>query len=416
MRINRDRLWRNLQEIGGIGADEKGGYSRFAWSTEYRQACIALQRFAEHYDLEWRMDTVGNVLIRLPGREAELPAILTGSHLDTVPQGGGFDGIAGIVSSLEVLACMRENQYVPRRSIEVAAFINEEATQFLGGTFGSRAMCGMIAKDYPDTCRNHHTGQTLREAMTSFGMGLDPDRIHDSCINPACYHCFIELHIEQGRFLLDKNLPLAIVTDIAGIQQMYVDLEGEACHAGGMAMHDRHDTLMAAANIACEAERLALHSGGRDTRATVGYIHSKPGVHNIVPEKTEIPIDFREDQDEIWTSYFEKIAKFIDSECSKRGVKYEIVKTLELKPAHCSKEIISIMNHCADDLKIPHTEMVSYPCHDAVNFERIMPIGMIFLRSSNGGVSHCPQEYTTQDDLEMGANLLLHTLINLTCS
>lgn len=413
MKTDKERLWLRLQTIGGIGSDPKGGISRFAWTPEYRKACLELISLAEQYGISTRMDTVGNLYFRLEGRCPGLPAVLTGSHLDTVPCGGRFDGLAGIMTGLEVLFTMKEHEVIPKRSIEVVAFVNEEATQFLGGTFGSKAVCGVLPFDYSDTCRNRHTGKLLREAMTEFSMGLDPDNIEGSKIDPQQYLCFIELHIEQGRHLLDEGCPLAVVTDIAGIRQLYVKLRGESCHAGGMAMKNRHDTLMAAARIVCEAERLSEESGGKDTRATVGYIKSYPAEHNIVAEESEIPIDYREDDDVIWSEYYNRLETFIQKECERRGLEYTIIKTLELEPAHADKSIIRIIGESAASHGIQYTKMVSYPCHDAVNMERIMPMGMIFLRSSNGGLSHCPQEYTTPEDLEAGANVLLDTLLRL---
>ncbi len=408
---NEFQLWEHLMSIANIGADPEGGISRFAWTKEYKQACLSLISLAKKYNIDTRLDTVGNLYFHMDGKNKNLPKILIGSHLDTVPHGGCFDGIAGVMAGLEALIFCKEKNIIPEQGIDVIAFVNEEGTQFLGGTFGSRAVCGNLEADYVDSCKDYYTGQTMRDAMVEFGMGLDPDNLAGSIIVSSDYLCFIELHIEQGRYLLDHDLPVAIVTDIAGIQQMYAKIHGESCHAGGMAMASRHDTLMAAASIASRIEEYALKSGGKDTRATVGYIKSMPGIHNVVPGETEIPIDFREDNDEIWTQFYEGIIHFFNEECNKRGLSYEIIKTLELKPAHCNKTLVHLMEDCADDLGIKYTKMVSYPCHDAVNMERIMPIGMIFLRSLNGGVSHCPQELTSAEDFTDGANILLNLVL-----
>jgi len=413
MKINKERLWLRLQKIGGIGADPKGGVSRFAWTPEYKEACELLMKWIEESGLSARMDGVGNVFARLEGKNPDAPAILTGSHFDTVPCGGRFDGLAGVMSGLEVLTTLRENGYVPERPMEMVAFINEEASQFLGGTFGSKAMCGVLPQDYPITCTHRYTGQPLREAMLEFGMGLDPDHLENSRIRPGQYAAFVELHIEQGKFLLDHNYPLAIVTAIAGIKQFYITLKGTAAHSGGMAMKDRHDTLAAAAAIACEVEHLALTLGGKDTRGTVGYIASHPGEHNIIADESVIPVDYREENDEIWAEYYERLMAFVEKQCEMRGLEYSVKHTIDLKPSHSNETILRIMREQADNLEISHTEMVSYPCHDAVNMERIMPMGMIFLRSSNGGLSHCPQEYTTPEDMEAGTNLLLQTLVGM---
>ncbi len=411
MRINRERLWEKQHEVGAIGAAKEGGISRFAWTPEYKEACEKLIGWMEQIGLDVRMDTVGNIFGRYEGTE-DLPAILCGSHFDTVPNGGYFDGLTGIMTALEAVSIMKEEGFKPRRPIEIVAFINEEASQFLGGTFGSKAMCGQLLPDYVDTCCHRVTGEPLRKAMMEFGMGTDPDRLLDSRIRPEDYFCFIEVHIEQGRYLLDENIPIAVVSDIAGIKQFYIELHGVSCHAGGMAMRNRHDTLQAAAAIACEVERLALATGN-DTRSTVGYIESKPGEHNIIANKSVIPVDYREADDAIWNQLYESIMDFVKKECEKRGLTWSVFSTCDLAPAHCNPSIMEVMDQAADELGIEHCKMISFPCHDAVNMERILPIGMIFVRSSNDGLSHCPEEYTTESDLGDSADILLNTLKTL---
>ncbi len=411
MRINRDRLWDRQHEVGAVGKVPEGGISRFAWTPEYKIACEMLMNWMRELGLSVRMDTVGNIFGRYEGTE-DLPAILCGSHFDTVPNGGYFDGLTGIMTSLEAVTAMVEAGFRPRRPIEIVAFVNEEASQFLGGTFGSKAMCGMIPENYVDTCCHRVTGESLRSAMEKFGMDTDPNRICDSVIDPQKYFCFIEVHIEQGRYLLDHDIPLSVISDIAGIKQFYIELRGVSCHAGGMALKDRHDTLQAAAAIAVEVERLAL-STGNDTRSTVGYIQSKPGEHNIIANYSVLPVDYREADDETWSQIYENLMDFVEKECKKRGLTWSTYSTCDLAPSHCNKTIMGVMNETADELGIVHNEMISFPCHDAVNMERILPIGMIFIRSSNEGLSHCPEEYTTKEDLGDSADVLLNTLVKL---
>lgn len=411
MRANRDRLWSRQHEVGAIGAVPEGGISRFAWTPEYKEASELLMKWMRELELEVRMDTVGNIFGRYEGRE-DLPAILCGSHFDTVPNGGYFDGLTGIMTALEAVSILKEEGFRPRRPIEIVAFINEEASQFLGGTFGSKAMCGVLPEDYVDTCCHRVTGETLRDAMIKFGMETDPDRLADSRIDPKDYFCFIEVHIEQGKYLLNQNLPVSVVSDIAGIKQFYIELHGVSCHAGGMAMEDRHDTLQAAAAIASEIERLALATGN-DTRSTVGYIQSKPAEHNIIANCSIMPVDYREADDETWARLYEDIISYVEKECQKRGLTWSVRSTCDLAPSHCNKAIMQVMHEAADRLGIPHNEMISFPCHDAVNMERIMPIGMVFVRSSNDGLSHCPEEYTTREDLGDSTDILLETLKTL---
>lgn len=415
MFINADRIWKREKEIGQIGSEPGGGVSRFAWTPEYKHAVELLSIWMKEAGMVVRMDTVGNLFGLFRGKNKDLVPLLTGSHLDTVPSGGCFDGVAGVMAALEAITTMKELNEIPERSIEMVAFINEEASQFLGGHFGSKAMCGMLPKDYTYTCRNRHTGQTLRDAMLEFGMGLDPDNLEGSVVNRGDYYAFLELHIEQGRYLLQEDIPIAIVTSIAGIKQFYITLEGISCHAGGMAMEDRRDALAAAAAIACEVERIAI-STGSSTRGTVGYIAAEPGEHNIVAGKCTIPVDFREENDEIWGKICSDLIQFVEKECKKRKLCYSVHYTIDTPPAHCHPMLIDMISRSVVEASVPHIKMTSYPAHDAMQLARLFPIGMIFLRSSNDGRSHCPEEYTRKEDLAAGTEVLYRTLKKLTCN
>ena len=410
--IQSDRLWERLNIMGTFGADPQGGVSRFAWEKPYKDGIQQLLRWGEEAGLESRVDTVGNVFLRLNGTEKDAPAVLSGSHFDTVPQGGYFDGMAGVMGALEAIISIKESGRTFRKSLEMVGFVNEEASQFLGGTFGSKAMCGMISADYAYKLKHRTRNQTLAEAMREYGMGLNPDRICDSVIKAENYTAFIEMHIEQGRCLLDRGLPVAVVTDIAGIKQFYITLIGVAAHAGGMAMKDRHDTVAAAARIVTKVESLVKELG-TDARGTVGLIEAFPGEHNIIAEKCTISVDFREADDKKWESLYKNLIEFVEQECEIRGLTYQVCTTCNNNPAHCDRKIQKLFSESARMRNIPCGEMVSYPAHDAMNMERILPMGMLFLRSSNGGVSHCPNEYTKKSDLERGTEMLADVLYSL---
>lgn len=411
MKINKERLWNREQEIGEIGRDERGGISRFAWTTEYRKAALLLIDWMKQAGLKVRVDTVGNIYGKYEGKE-DIPPVLTGSHLDTVPMGGKFDGLAGIMAALEAVTTMNEQKFVPRRPIEIIAFINEEASQFLGGHFGSKAICGMLPDDFAEKTIDRNTGITLKQAMEEYDMGLEPDNFKGSYISKEDYFAFIELHIEQGMYLLKQNIPVAVVEDIAGIHQFYITYHGVSAHAGGLAMEDRHDAFQAVAETACEIEKLALNSGST-TRGTVGYVSVKPNEHNIIANEVTMSVDFREVDDVIWKELYDKTITFVEDQCKKRGLTYEVTTTISTAPCHCDKTIKELIAESAKEENIPYTNMVSYPAHDAMQMGRLFPMAMIFLRSSNEGVSHCPDEYTTKEDLAMGTEVLYDTLVKL---
>lgn len=411
LNINKERLWNREQEVGEFGRDPRGGISRFAWTPEYKEAAQLLIKWMNEAGLQVRIDTVGNIYGRYEGQEA-LPPVLTGSHFDTVPMGGKFDGLAGVMAALEVLTTMKEQGFVPKRPIEMIAFINEEASQFLGGHFGSKAICGMLPLDFASTSIDRNTGKTMKQAMLEYGMGLDPDHFEASYIHKYDYFAFIELHIEQGKYLLKQDLPLAVVDDIAGIHQFYITYYGESAHAGGMSMEDRHDAYAAAAETACEIERLALDSGS-PTRGTVGYLHVEPNEHNIVANKVTFSVDFREVDDQIWKQLYDNTISFVEQQCKKRGLEYKVSSTICTPPCHCDPALKKLIAESAEESGIPYMHMVSYPAHDAMQMGRLYPMAMIFLRSSNGGVSHCPDEYTTADDLAAGTEVLYKTIKKL---
>ncbi len=410
--INRDRMWERLNILGDIGRDPKGGISRFAWEPAYKNAMRQLIEWSESDGLTVRIDTVGNVFARLEGNDRNAPAVLSGSHLDTVPRGGLFDGTAGVVGALEALVSIKESGRSHERPIEMVAFINEEASQFYGGTFGSKALCAMLPGDYAFNLKHRWKDQYLSDAMKEFGMGLDPTDLEGSIINPEKYYAFIEMHIEQGRYLLDHGLSVANVKAIAGIKQFYITICGDAAHAGGMAMRDRHDAMAAAAAIASEVERIAKETK-RDTRGTVGYIESYPGEHNIIAGKCIVPVDFREADIKEWQRVYDRLIEFTKDQCEKRGLTWSVKSTCDLKPAVCASKLVNVIDSTAEVLGIRCGSMISFPAHDAINMSRIMPIGMIFLRSSNGGVSHCPEEFTTKEDLTKGTQILTNTLYRI---
>lgn len=409
--INKERLWSREQEVGEYGRDIRGGISRFAWTPEYREAACLLMKWMKEAGLKVKVDTVGNIYGRYEGTE-NLPPVLTGSHFDTVPMGGKFDGLAGVMTALEVLTTMHEDGYKPKRPIEMIAFINEEASQFLGGHFGSKAICGMLPHDFAETSVDRNTGKTMKEAMLEYDMGLEPDNFEGSLLHENDYFAFIEVHIEQGKYLLKKGLPLAVVDDIAGIHQFYITYHGESAHAGGMAMEDRHDAYAAAAETACEVERLALQSGS-PTRGTVGYVKVEPNEHNIVANQVTFSVDFREVKDEIWKRLYNDVITFAEKQCQMRGLTYDVQVTISTAPCHCDTKLKELIEESARKNGIPYMHMVSYPAHDAMQMGRIYPMAMIFLRSSNGGVSHCPDEFTTKEDLAAGAQVLYDTVKKL---
>lgn len=410
--INSKRLWERLHEIGGIGADPAGGISRFSWTPEYREASLLLMKYMEDMGMTVRTDSVGNIFGRMDGEDPTLPPILIGSHLDTVPQGGYFDGNAGVSAALEVLSAIKENNIRINRSVVLVAFCNEEASQFLGGHFGSKAMAGRLPEDYLKTCTHKTTGQVLYDAMNEYGMGLDPDHPEKSILSPSDYYCVIELHVEQGRTLLENNCSMSILDGIAGIKQFYITFHGEKAHAGGMALENRKDALQGAVRAAVKVDELA-HGGGVATRGTVGYINVHPNEHNIIADEVTISVDFREIDETIWENLYVELMDYVDTICKERNLTYEVRHTINTKPAVCDSRLVKLMKGIAEELGYSTYDMISYPAHDVMQLVDLFPVAMIFLRSGNNGIAHHPDEFTSEEDMAEGTQVLLNAVVEL---
>lgn len=269
--VNADRLWRRLEGLAEIGRGEGGGVTRLSFTGEERAAKDLVASYMEEAGLGVREDAVGNVIGRREGRNPDAPAVLAGSHVDSVPIGGDFDGPLGVLAAIEAVRTMQEADVETERPVEVVAFTDEEGARFGLGMIGSCALAGLLAPG--DLSREDENGVTIAEAMRE--AGLDPDRVGEAAREPASVHAYVELHIEQGQVLEQRNLPAGVVTGIAGPVWLRFVLRGEAGHAGATPMGPlRHDALAAAAAIVGAVEREAERSG--TSVGTVGAWRSSP--------------------------------------------------------------------------------------------------------------------------------------------
>ncbi|NPV45249.1 MAG: M20 family metallo-hydrolase [Firmicutes bacterium] len=405
MLVNGERIWSRIEELGKIGITPEGGISRFAFSPEDKLAitkCIAWMREA---GLKVRMDSVGNIYGRREGKENG-PVVLTGSHLDTVINGGKFDGAAGVVAAIETLQVIEEQRIHTRLPIEIVIFVNEEGSRFSGGMMGSLAVTGCLAEDFPYKIKDN-SGTLLAYEMKKYG--AQPEYLNKARRKPGELKVFYELHIEQGNVLDDKNIPVGIVTGIAGPHQMKLKLFGRSGHAGGMLMKGRRDPLIAAAKIIQEVERASIEAS-EATRGTVGNVVVYPGGHNIIPGVVELTLDFRDININSRNQVVERVKKYIYKVCEERGLTHELIDTQNVEPIVINDIIIDLIDKAAKDSNITTIKLPSGAAHDAMIMSRLCPIGMIFVRS-RGGLSHCPEEYTTKEDLAMGTQVLLNVLI-----
>lgn len=404
MKVNSERMWERIQELGEIGATPEGGVTRLAFSKEEREATDRMIQWMRELGLEVRTDGIGNLFARRRGK-SDGPPVLMGSHLDSVPNGGKFDGAAGVVAALEVVQVLEEQGIETELPIEVVSFVNEEGSRFAGGLMGSSAVVGKLSENVLDT--RDREGILLRDALKEYG--VQPERIFDARLSKGAYTAFYELHIEQSVMLEEHDLAVGIVTGIAGPCQLTVQIGGRSGHAGATPMGSRRDPLVAAAMIIQEVERSAIEAG-KTTRGTVGYVKAYPGAANVIPERVEFSLDYRDIDLAQRTRAIEHIKSYIATLCQERGLVQNVMVDLEIPPTVLDERVVKLLTETAAEQQLATLPLPSGAAHDAMNMHELCPTGMIFVRSKDG-LSHCPEEYSTPEDLAEGANLLLHAVV-----
>lgn len=407
MTINADRLWNNIHKLGEIGRTAEGGITRLSFTETEKEAKETVKGFMAEAGLKVWEDEMGNLYGRREGRNPELPAILIGSHIDSVFNGGIFDGPAGVLTGIEVLHSLNDQNVQSAHPVEVVAFTDEEGARFSSGMLGSKAITGTITDEDLYGSRDAD-GLTVADAMKL--AGFDEKLVHQAKRNPADIKCYLELHIEQGKVLEKENLPVGIVTGIVGVSWLKVTLEGEAGHAGTTPMNFRKDPLTAAASIIDFAEKL----GKREIPSviTVGRIQAFPGGINIIPGKVEFTFDIRDLSDDKIDSLTAQLKEFIASTCEERGISFKVEELHKLPAALCSPAIKAEFAESLKGLSIQPFELPSGAGHDAMIVSEIADMGMIFVRSKDG-ISHNPKEWSEKEDLAAGAEVMYETVKRL---
>jgi N-carbamoyl-L-amino-acid hydrolase len=348
-----------------------------------------------------RVDTAGNIIGRRDGTEEDLPPIVFGSHIDSVPGGGNYDGDVGVIGAIEVAQLMHERGIRTLHPIEVVSFTDEE-----GGLAGSRAMIGKLTDSGLDVMS--HSGMTIRDGIRH--VGGDPDRLDLATRKPGDIAAFIELHIEQGAILDEEGIDIGVVEGIVGIRQWDVTVEGFANHAGTTPMNRRWDAMVTAAELTLAINRIATELPGRQV-ATVGRIQAFPGAPNVVPGKVVMSLEIRD----LEAAKMQAVFDLIDAEAERIGerrstpIHFREIDTAA-PPAPTDEQMRRIIASAAAELGMSYKLMPSGAGHDAQDLATIAPTGMIFVPSKDG-ISHSPQEFTTATDMANGASVLLRTVL-----
>lgn len=390
MKINIDRLKQMMLGLGKIGYKENQGITRIAFTEDYNKGKDFVERLMEEAGLETYQDSVGNLFGRLEGNKSK-KTILIGSHIDTVPSGGMFDGSLGVLAGLECLQTLKENNYSNNYNLEVCAFIGEENTP-LGGTFGSRCLIGNIQLDECDF-----------EALSK--MGLTINDIDSTVRDKSEFQNYLELHIEQGNVLDSEKIPIGIVKGIVGIAQYNARVEGRANHAGTTPMRLRDDALVKTSELIIRFNNI-VSSIGDPFVGTIGYVNCLPGSVNVISGSTSFPIELRDmDRERI-----KQVIKKFEAEGRDKGLIVE-EEFCEWE-VYLDKEVQSVIQLVCEELGYEYKYMYSGAGHDANGLSQITPTAMIFVPSKDG-VSHSPDEWTEWCDIEKGVNVLLNTIVKL---
>lgn len=395
-----DRLQQRITELSKFGANSEGGVSRVAFSAADIAGREYIKKLMQDAGLVVRIDAAGNIIGRRDGSDPKLPAIMAGSHIDSVPGGGNYDGDVGVLGAIEVAHLLREGGVALRHPLEIVSFTDEE-----GGLIGSLAMTGRLEAAALDVVS--HSGKTIREGIRA--VGGDSDRLEQARRRPGELKAFVELHIEQGAVLDEGGIDIGVVEGIVGIRWWDVTIDGVANHAGTTPMNRRRDALLSAAELTLAVNRVVTALPGRQV-ATVGRIRAEPGAPNVIPGKVVMSLEIRD----LASDRIQQVYEAIQIEAGKIAkARQTPIRFAELQvasaPAPTDERMRRIIAAAATSLGLTHKLMPSGAGHDAQDMTHIAPTGMIFVPSV-GGVSHSPKEYTAPEDMANGANVLLQTI------
>ena len=409
LKIDGARLQQEIDELAGISAAPAPVVTRVLFSEADLRARAQVKELCREAGLALREDAVGNVFACWPGGDAALPPVATGSHIDAIPNAGRYDGVVGVLGAIEAIRALQRSGIKPRRSIELIIFTAEEPTRFGIGCLGSRLLSGALSLERAAGLRDRE-GKSLDELRSAAGLG-EKD-LREVRLAANAYAAFVELHIEQGPLLEKENIPIGVVEKIAAPSTLRVQLTGVGGHAGAMLMPERHDALLAGAEIALAVERAALTSGSPDTVGTTGVFRIEPGAVNSVPCRAWLEIDLRDTQLSTRDAALKRIEESVGEICAKRGVTFELERLNVDAPAECNPTLVLTVAGACRKLGLPLKKMISRAYHDSLFMAQICPTTMIFI-PCRGGVSHRPDEYSSPEQIQRGVEVLALTLEKL---
>jgi len=403
LRADAKRMETRIQALSAFGHNEDGGVSRVGYSQADIDGRNYIMQLMRSLGLAVRIDSGGNIIARRGGEDAALAPIMFGSHIDSVPHGGNYDGDAGVISAIEVVQLLHDAGISTRHPLEVVVFSNEE-----GGLVGSMAMTGHFKAGTLDVVSQ--SGLSIAEGIDA--IGGDHTRLGTAVLKRGDLAAFVELHIEQGAVLQEQGKNVGVVEGIVGIRWWNVTIDGFANHAGTTPMNRRKDALLAAARLVVAVNEVATGMPGRQV-ATVGRIHAEPGAPNVIPGRVLMSLEIRDLDGAKIEQVFKAIQRRAADIAAASGTRIHFsLIDVDSVPTPTDPRIRNIIASVAQSLGLSYLRMPSGAGHDAQDMATIAPTGMIFVPSV-GGISHSPQEFTPAEDLANGANVLLGTVLEI---
>lgn len=402
LNIDGDRLWASLMEMARIGATEKGGVCRLALTDLDRQGRDLFRRWAEAAGATVTIDPIGNMFARRPGSDPTAAPVMTGSHLDTQPTGGKFDGVYGVLAGLEVLRSLADQRIETKAPIEVVVWTNEEGSRFPPATMGSGAYAGAL--DLNDLlARTDSAGVTVGEALDAIGYrGTAP-------LRGGPVKAYFEAHIEQGPILESAGKTIGIVTGAQGINWYDIVVTGQEAHAGPTPMPGRRDALWCALPLIQRVYDLALEAGPHG-RATIGAIHAHPASRNTIPGQLSFTIDMRHPDAASLAAMDAGLRAAVASLEASGTVSARLEQVWHCDPTPFAPDLVEAVRQGASRRGLPAQDIISGAAHDAVYVSRVAPTAMIFVPCEDG-LSHNEEENATPADLAAGCNVLLDAIL-----
>jgi beta-ureidopropionase / N-carbamoyl-L-amino-acid hydrolase len=402
LRVNGQRLWDSLMEMARIGATEKGGVCRLALTDLDRQGRDLFVRWAEEAGCTVAVDAMGNIFARRPGKQADLAAVGAGSHLDSQPTGGKFDGAYGVLAALEVVRTLNDYKYETAAPVEIVVWTNEEGSRFAPAMVGSGVFAGAFDLDY-GLSRADTEGKTLGAELARIGYA------GKAAPGSRQFGAFFEAHIEQGPILEAERKTIGVVQGVQGIRWYDVNVTGQEAHAGPTPMPRRHDALVGAARLIEAVNRIGLENQP-NACATVGMLQNSPNSRNTIPGKVFFSIDFRHPNADTLMKMDAAIRAAGAKVAQDLGLTVEVKDIWYSPPVAFDENCVAAVRNATEGLGLSRMDIISGAGHDSVYMSRVAPTAMVFVPCADG-ISHNEIESATADDLADGCNVLLHAML-----